>query len=583
MTKWLVALLLTFSANAFAAIAHTGSATPCSDATVGGTADCTVTMPSASGSDIFVVTVSGASTADGAPVIVEPACMTAGKVDEAEYFAAGSIDLVLGVYVVAYSDCTAASYNFQVTRSAGNGRVTVAVDAFSGASSTLDVTYVQGTHRVTASNTINVDPASITTATNNAVVHYAYAATHDEITAFGAPTGTTLRSSAGVGDSDRKVATATIARPTAGAYDASAWTHTGTATNTESQTVVISLAEASGTCPAACAGGRTPVCITNTASSTYADNILNDQSPAVAANQDTVCHDPTSDILSDTVTVSASGWPAFQSGSDMRTDDFDYCIMDNGAACGTDGTYQVTQTPTLSDTSGTVSTGTTTATLSVVVAQVEGTCYAYVSTSSTPPSVANHKSGGGSPAYHNADASCSAAQTWSATGLTQGTTYYAHFLQTNAATAPIDSAQLTSDAFFTVAAGDTTPTAFSFTDALSAIAGNGDIESDAITVAGTTAATNVNTTVSGCDWSKDSGGGYGAWTSAAGQVQLGYTVKLRATVSSEQTDIVACTLTIGGVSDIWYVGTLEQGRAAGLPSAIENALKNDATRYLNIP
>lgn len=106
-----------------------------------------------------------------------------------------------------------------------------------------------------------------------------------------------------------------------------------------------------------------------------------------------------------------------------------------------------------------------------------------------------------------------------------------------------------SDTFTTTtAASDTTPDAFTFTDvigqALSTV-----VESNAITVAGINAAAAISVV----------GGEYqingGSWTSAAGTVTNGQTVKVRHTTSASNSTATNTTLTIGGVSDTFTTTT----------------------------
>jgi hypothetical protein len=128
----------------------------------------------------------------------------------------------------------------------------------------------------------------------------------------------------------------------------------------------------SGSCPATCAGGRSARCITDTSDATDPDNLLYGLSPAAVANEDTVCYDPSS-VLDATVSVSAAGWPSIASGGSQLTDSFDYCIMDDAAACGTDGTYEVTFQPVITSVTG-IGTGQTTGTVTVTPAgPTEGT------------------------------------------------------------------------------------------------------------------------------------------------------------------------------------------------------------------
>lgn len=331
-------------------------------------------------------------------------------------------------------------------------------------------------------------------------------------------------------------------------------TQTTTATITSDQgyggILVFGTSASSASCPETCAGGRTGVCISSTASSADADNILNGQSPAVVADADTICYDATSDILADVVTVDASGWVKFQSGGDIRTDDIDYCIMDDGAACGTDGVFQITQTPPDPTGVSCTATGQTTADCTSTITQVEGTAYLYISTSATPPSTANHKSGGGSPAFHNADATVTATQAWSVTGLSAGTTYYPHAMQANGATTPIDTGQVTGALFITQAAGDTTPADDFDFGSVSGAAPLGHYCSDPQTITEINAATNV--LVSNGTWRRYTSGAWGDETSDAGVV-----------IVNDQ--VIACgdapdfggqnitTVTIGGVDGIWTI------------------------------
>lgn len=111
--------------------------------------------------------------------------------------------------------------------------------------------------------------------------------------------------------------------------------------------------------------------------------------------------------------------------------------------------------PTLSSPTG-AQTGSTTATVGVTTNEANGTLYRYVSTSSTPPSAANLKSGSGAVVAGSQAISSTGAKTASITGLTASTTYYTHWLHRDAA--GNDSAIATGSGFTTAAA---TPTAIS--------------------------------------------------------------------------------------------------------------------------
>lgn len=101
-----------------------------------------------------------------------------------------------------------------------------------------------------------------------------------------------------------------------------------------------------------------------------------------------------------------------------------------------------------------------------------------------------------------------------------------------------------------VAAGgaDTTPDAFTFTDVTNQTTST-VVESNAITVAGINAAAAIS--VTGGEYQIDGG----AWTSSAGTVTVGQTVKVRHTTSASNSTATNTVLTIGGVSDTFTTTT----------------------------
>jgi hypothetical protein len=124
-----------------------------------------------------------------------------------------------------------------------------------------------------------------------------------------------------------------------------------------------------------------------------------------------------------------------------------------------------TTAPTLTSPTGTQS-GQTTADLSVSTDEDNGTLYWVVSESDTPPSVAQIQAGNdstGSAATDSGSQSVSATgtQNANATGLSPGTTYYAYFQHTDAASN--DSTVAASSSFTTAAAAGT----LTFTEELS--------------------------------------------------------------------------------------------------------------------
>ncbi|MBD8552445.1 hypothetical protein [Sphingomonas sp. CFBP 8764] len=104
---------------------------------------------------------------------------------------------------------------------------------------------------------------------------------------------------------------------------------------------------------------------------------------------------------------------------------------------------------------------------------------------------------------------------------------------------------------------DTTPNAFTFTDATNA-APSTLTASNAITVSGINAASAIS--VSGGEYQINGG----SWVTAAGTVTNGQTVKVRLTSSSAASTTSNVTLTIGGVSDTFSVTTAAAAGQTGL-------------------
>lgn len=119
-----------------------------------------------------------------------------------------------------------------------------------------------------------------------------------------------------------------------------------------------------------------------------------------------------------------------------------------------------TTPPILSSPTGTA-TGSTTAIVGATTDEGNGTLYAFVSTSATPPSAATLKAGTGAAWAGSQAVGSTGAKTLNTTGLTASTGYYAHLLHTDAAgndSNIVTSAQFTT---YAVAAGATVSAAAS--------------------------------------------------------------------------------------------------------------------------
>lgn len=543
----ILATLLLLPALSWGAITHIGTPVECQDSTVGGAASCDTSPPTgATTGDLLVTCVFGVNLGNSVNMVITEA---SGHTVVAEETTTTGTDRGLGIYYKSYA---AGNMTWQVSADSNDNYVSAQTIALRGVNATpLDVTYSSGSHLSHVSDTDDPNAPDITTTTDGAMIQACLGITSSQPSSIAAPAETTIHETHTAQHLNLGLAYAEDA--SAGVYTIGQWAVGGTITTADSTLLTVAFRPSTaGGCPAACAGGRTAVCITSTASNTDEDNILYGQSPAVVADADTLCHDATSDILGDAVTVSASGWVTFASGTDVLTDDFDYCIMDAGAACGTDGTFQITTTPVLTNPTGTA-TGQETADLAVTSTHAgEGDIYAYVSTSATPPSTANHISGGGSPAYHNADPTPIEAQVWSATGLTAGTTYYAHYYYCNDATAKVCSSQVTSDPFITTASGDSTPDPFEFGDLVDTVKSAVYYSND-LTITGLTAAAVVVLEPGPCEWRVKNGGPWGLFQTIPGELYNNYVIQLKATSSSEEYDSISCTITIGGVSDTWTI------------------------------
>jgi hypothetical protein len=114
-----------------------------------------------------------------------------------------------------------------------------------------------------------------------------------------------------------------------------------------------------------------------------------------------------------------------------------------------------TTAPVLSSPTGTA-TGSTTATVGATTDEGNGTLYAFVSTSATPPSATDLKAGTGAVWADSVAVSSTGAKTLNATGLTASTGYYAHLIHTDAAA---NDSNIVTSAQFTTTSGVSTLTA----------------------------------------------------------------------------------------------------------------------------
>jgi hypothetical protein len=153
-------------------------------------------------------------------------------------------------------------------------------------------------------------------------------------------------------------------------------------------------------------------------------------------------------------TPTAGANPFSATGLTASTEYWPHFFHDTGAGDTITGTSDTTDAapdataPVLSSPVGTT-TGSTTATVGATTDEGNGTLYAFVSTSATPPSDADLIAGTGATWAGSVAVSSTGAKTLSATGLTASTGYYAHLLHRDAAgndSNTVTSAQFTTDA-----------------------------------------------------------------------------------------------------------------------------------------
>lgn len=104
--------------------------------------------------------------------------------------------------------------------------------------------------------------------------------------------------------------------------------------------------------------------------------------------------------------------------------------------------------------------------------------------------------------------------------------------------------------------GDRIPSAFGFTDVV-------DANLSTVTTSDTVTPTGYDVTTSWTVTGGEASVAGGAWATS-GAINPGQNIQLRATSSSSYATAVSATLTIGGISDVWYVTT----RNAPIPQII---------------
>lgn len=150
------------------------------------------------------------------------------------------------------------------------------------------------------------------------------------------------------------------------------------------------------------------------------------------------------------VEVSTDGILSLVNNTGNLTDTVAIRLFDDSAKTwAAETTYEWSLTP--SNSASATATSATTATLTVTSNVLEGTLYVVVTTSATPPSqaqiVAGQDHAGAAATFAASDASVTASNAFSVTGLATRVPYYAHVIQANAASTPTYGAVVRSSQF----------------------------------------------------------------------------------------------------------------------------------------
>jgi len=147
------------------------------------------------------------------------------------------------------------------------------------------------------------------------------------------------------------------------------------------------------------------------------------------------------------------------------------------------------------------------------------------------------------------------------TGNTESSTVYCAVIRVDGAA---DGFTLDASQIPEVQITDTTPTQFTFTD-LNNLPTGAERESNAITISGVDPATDIPASITGGEYavSTDDGATFGAYTSAATNVQLDDQIKVRVTTSANNSTGTSAAFTAGGVTDTFTATT--EAEAAQVP------------------
>ena len=139
------------------------------------------------------------------------------------------------------------------------------------------------------------------------------------------------------------------------------------------------------------------------------------------------------------------------------------------------------------------------------------------------------------------------------TGNTESSTVYCAVIRVDGAA---DGFTLDASQIPEVQITDTTPTQFTFTD-LNNLPTGAERESNAITISGVDPATDIPASITGGEYavSTDDGATFGAYTSAATNVQLDDQIKVRVTTSANNSTGTSAAFTAGGVTDTFTATT----------------------------
>lgn len=271
------------------------------------------------------------------------------------------------------------------------------------------------------------------------------------------------------------------------------------------------------------------------------------------------------------VSIGTGGVLSIKSAGDNRSDRFTYNVYDEtDGLWGTTGTFVITTTPILSNFTASSNGSTHTASLAAQVNLIEGRLYFIADSASATPTtaqvIAGQNAAGDTADWATSIAVDTLVESVLTSALDGGGKYYpfAVYVNNGSLTTSVISfaAGFTMESIIAASAtNDITPAAFTL-GTFSGIDTGIEYTSNEVTVLEIDSSTPVAITVSGGEYAKNTGAGYGAYTTFAGTVVLGDKVLVKHITSTEPLTQKVSVLIISDVTGTFQTTTVAAGGAA---------------------